>query len=116
VYVENDLFFLINKVIRTTKMERTYLRYECADSFGLTSHSGQIVHGNGGTFFSTGGSHINMYLNGGGKMVKIAHREPTNIGTGKALNSSEVTSLDVVTTKTSEGKSNVQVASGWSDG
>jgi len=97
-------------------MERTYLRYECADSFGLTSHSGQIVHGNGGTFFTTGGSHINMYLNGGSKMVKIAHREPTNIGTGKALNSSEVASLDVVTTKTSEGRSNVQVASGWSDG
>ena len=100
-------------------MNKTYLRYECADSFGLTTHTGSIVYtsgtrgSTGGAILTTGGSAVNVLLHNSHQRLKLAHREPTNIGTGRALNSSEVLCID---TASRVDNSELVVATGWSDG
>ena len=103
-------------------MDHTYLRYECADSFGLTTASaasktppsnGHVrVVSVGNTTkslaWTTAGSHCTAFnLQTGLAEVQLAHREPMTLGTGLALNSSQVTCLDVNTHK---------IATGWVDG
>jgi U3 small nucleolar RNA-associated protein 12 len=101
-------------------MQHTYLRYECADAFSL-SHSASSTANSlsfltspksgSPTLLSTAGSQIIGYdIRRGLPTLKIGHHDPSNIGTGLALNGGEVLCLDVSNCNASK------VATGWADG
>ena len=110
-------------------INRTYLRYECADALSVTcdssSCSSQIIafldagENNSGSMPSrvpivltaAKSQCLAFHLRRGVPCGKIGHREPTNVGTGRALNSNEVTCLD-----TFSKNNEVYVATGWADG
>eukprot|EP00566_Odontella_aurita_P000128 CAMPEP_0113575636 /NCGR_PEP_ID=MMETSP0015_2-20120614/27810_1 /TAXON_ID=2838 /ORGANISM="Odontella" /LENGTH=895 /DNA_ID=CAMNT_0000478901 /DNA_START=132 /DNA_END=2816 /DNA_ORIENTATION=+ /assembly_acc=CAM_ASM_000160 len=117
-------------------MQHTYLRYECADSFGLSASSSSSSHttsplvvlpspssssssvggGGGTTALSLSCSHIlGVDLRTLSPSVKIGHRETLTggVGTGRALNSDEVTCVDAASSGDYGGS---RVASGWQDG
>lgn len=106
---------------RGTNMDHTYLRYECADAFGLTiaSTSSKAPVSNQILGFTNDGTKL---LTVAGSFVaalplksalqptwKLGHAQQLTggVGTGRALNSDEVVCLDV---------SERQVATGWVDG
>jgi len=108
-------------------MEHTYLRYECADTFGLTTVSGSskaplsnsilafLGSSRNAPLLTTAGSSIMGFnLKSCLPTLKLGHREQLagGVGTGRALNSGEVICLDVIM---NEGGS-AKVASGWVDG
>lgn len=104
-------------------MEHTYLRYECADAFALTTssassrapQSNSIIAflGDGSPkdpLITTAGSQcLGFSLKQNRLLLKIGHREHLSggVGTGRALNSDEVVCLAI---------SNDKVATGWLDG
>ncbi|KAG7353760.1 WD40 repeat-containing protein [Nitzschia inconspicua] len=112
-------------------MQHTYLRYECADSFGLvtSSASSQAPQSNsilafcGGTgpsssplLLTTAGSCcLGYHLKTTDCKLKLAHREQLSggVGTGRALNSDQVVCLDVFNLTSGGG---CKVATGWVDG
>ncbi|KAL7485989.1 hypothetical protein ACHAW6_012495, partial [Cyclotella cf. meneghiniana] len=116
--------------------QHTYLRYECADAFSLSCsasatpsipHSSSILsflpnnsnssnNNNNALLLSPAGSQLIAYdLRRGLPLLKIGHSEILSggIGTGDALNSSQVISLDVAT---SAHKHESKIATGWVDG
>ena len=111
-------------------MQHTYLRYECADSFGLisSSASSRAPQSNSILAFgcatretpvllTTAGSHcIGYHLRTNNPTIKIAHREQLTggVGTGRALNSDQVVCLKVA--HGSDTSDTVKVATGWVDG
>lgn len=122
-------------------MQHTYLRYECADAFSLTCSSGStpsVPHSSSILAFlgsskknkntnqnspllSLAGSQLIGYdLRRGEPLLKIGHRELLSggVGTGRALNSSQIVCLDVNESdgSTGDGKEDVKVATGWVDG
>jgi len=115
-------------------MQQTYLRYECADAFSLTCSSGStpsVPHSSSilsflsnqnssPTLLSLAGSQLIGYdIRRGEPVVKIGHRELLSggVGTGRALNSSQIVCLDVSSTSnTSRHDDDVKVATGWVDG
>lgn len=110
-------------------MEHTYLRYECADSFGLVTSAGaatssrapvgdktlQVLHRGAATsLLTTAGSNCALWNAKTGQLShKLGHAEFSGIGTGRALNNTQVLCLDVGVSDT-DG-TNV-VATGWLDG
>ena len=110
-------------------MDHTYLRYECADSFGLiiSGASSKAPPSNSNLVFLDDGSRNPLLLTTAGSFVqgvnlktglptiKLGHREQLSggVGTGKALNSDEVVCLDVSSTSHSD---TIRVATGWVDG
>ncbi len=120
-------FLKITKTI--SSMDHTYLRYECADSFGLIvsgasskappSNSNLVFLGDGSKnplLLTTAGSFVQgIDLKTGLPVIKIGHREQLSggVGSGKALNSDEVVCLDVSATPHSD---TIRVATGWVDG
>ncbi|KAL3808500.1 hypothetical protein ACHAXA_008321 [Cyclostephanos tholiformis] len=125
-------------------MQLTYLRYECADAFSLTCSSGStpsvpqsssILSFLGATtsdnekgivppqqqncpLLSIAGSQLIGYeLRRGEPIMKIGHRELLSggVGTGRALNSSQIVCLDVSERRIG-GDGDVRVATGWVDG
>ena len=103
-------------------MEHTYLRYECADAFALTtsSASSRAPQSNSILAFlgdspkdpllTTAGSQcLGFSLKQNRLCLKLGHREHLSggLGTGRALNSDEVVCLDI---------SGDKVATGWCDG
>ena len=116
-------------------MQHTYLRYECADAFSLSCSSGStpsVPHSSSILGFlrskgrssssnnpvlSLAGSQLIGYdLRRGEPLLKIGHREVLSggVGTGRALNSSQIVCLDVSETNSSDN--DVKVATGWVDG
>lgn len=109
-------------------MQHTYLRYECADAFGLinASASSKIPPSNSTLAFAsnrrecpivltTAGSHCaGFHLRTTNPTVKFGHREEQSggVGTGKALNSDQIVCVDVSTAHDDE----CRVATGWVDG
>eukprot|EP00980_Cylindrotheca_fusiformis_P002250 scaffold517_cov119-Cylindrotheca_fusiformis.AAC.33 len=110
-------------------MQHTYLRYECADSFGLISSSASskapvsnsiLAFGsesrNRPVLLTTAGSHcMGFHLRTTEPTIKIGHREQLSggVGTGRALNSDQIVCLDVAIPKHDES---CKVATGWVDG
>lgn len=107
-------------------MEHTYLRYECADSFGLATSSASskappsnstlafLGSAKNAPLLTTAGSYcIAFNLKTCLPTLKIGHRERLSggVGTGRALNSDEVVCLDV-----SLNESGAKIATGWVDG
>ena len=103
-------------------MEHTYLRYECADAFALTTssassrapQSNSILSFLGDSpkdpLFTTAGSQcLGFSLKQNRLCLKLGHRERLSggVGTGRALNSDEVVCLAI---------SGDRVATGWLDG
>ena len=123
-------------------MQLTYLRYECADAFSLTSSSGStpsVPHSSSILSFlgspsdenrntplncpllSIAGSQLIGYeLRRGEPLLKIGHREALSggVGTGRALNSSQIVCLDVSERRGDDAgaREDVKVATGWVDG
>jgi WD40 repeat protein len=111
-------------------MQHTYLRYECADSFGLisTSASSKAPQSNSILAFgsdtreapillTTAGSHcMGYHLRTTDPTIKIAQREQLSggVGTGKALNSDQIVCLDVASF--GDNSDTCKVATGWVDG
>jgi len=112
-------------------MQHTYLRYECADSFGLVTSVGAASstrappsdatlsllqnddNGKASYLLTTAGSHCTLWNTRTGlPALKLGHAEFTGIGTGRALNASQVLCLDVSV----DDASNARVATGWIDG
>eukprot|EP00978_Attheya_sp_CCMP212_P018602 scaffold51140_cov49-Attheya_sp.AAC.2 len=106
-------------------MEHTYLRYECADAVSLvvggtsTTSNGTLCFANSKhskskknpIVFLTAGPQVvglNLRTSSGEPCVKVGHRDPSPIGTGRALNSDQVICIDV--------SINSRIASGWDDG
>ena len=111
-------------------MQHTYLRYECADSFGLISSSASskapqsnsiLAFGSASRetpiLLTTAGSHcMGYHLRTTNPTIKIAQREQLSggVGTGKALNSDQVVCMDVATGD--NNSDTYKVATGWVDG
>ena len=111
-------------------MQHTYLRYECADSFGLISSSASSkapqsnsILAFGSTkreapiLLTTAGSHcVGYHLRTTNPTIKIAQREQLSggVGTGKALNSDQIVCLKVASG--GENSDTSKVATGWVDG
>lgn len=126
--ISKRLLFELNQ-IKNTPMDHTYLRYECADSFGLivSGASSKAPPSNSNLVFLEDGSRNPLLLTTAGSFVqginlktglpriKLGHREQLSggVGSGKALNSDEVVCLDVSSTSHSE---TIRVATGWVDG
>jgi hypothetical protein len=101
-------------------MDHTYLRYECADSFGLTVSAASskapasvdqiIAPGRDGTVLVVTGSTVTCCSSKGQGLWKWGHRN--KIGTGRSLNSDELVCIDVAVQKNGLTK----VATGWVDG
>jgi WD40 repeat protein len=101
-------------------MDHTYLRYECADSFGLTVSAASskapanvdqiIAGGRDGTVLAVTGSTVTCWSSKGQGLWKWGHRN--KIGTGQSLNSDELVCIDVAVQKNGLMK----VATGWVDG
>lgn len=111
-------------------MEHTYLRYECADSFGITTAtpSSKAPQSNSilaflatnqkstPTLLTTAGSYCTGWnLKTNQQILRLGHREHLTggVGTGRALNSDEVVCLDVLYQQESQS---AKVATGWVDG
>lgn len=109
-------------------MQHTYLRYECADAFSLSTSAGATSVSTTrplGFLPSTVASGSNMLLSISGSQIigfnlrtnepslKIAHREVLSggLGTGKALNSNQVLVMAV-----SSEQTGAKIATGWKDG
>jgi U3 small nucleolar RNA-associated protein 12 len=101
-------------------MEHTYLRYECADSFGIVSSASPKVPATDANIalldnilLTTAGSCcVGYHLRTNLPVLKLAHAEQSGgIGTGRALNSEEIVCLDVAMAASSP-----KVATGWVDG
>jgi len=110
-------------------MQHTYLRYECADSFSLTTSAGStatpttktLVHLPSSIVLSTAGSQIvGFNLRTHEPCIKLAHRQYSHggIGTGRALNSDIVLCLAISSSNNHHKSSSTlfKVASGWNDG
>ena len=114
-------------------MQHTYLRYECADSFSLTTSSSTTsllttsplaflrnsINPKSSYLLSTSCSQIvGFNLKTCEPQLKIAHREALTggVGTGRALNSDEALCIIVSSVSLSQEKSTQKVASGWKDG
>lgn len=117
-------------------MQHTYLRYECADSFGLisSSASSKAPQSNSTLAFlsttkespivlTTSGSQcIGYHLRTTDPTIKISHREQLSggVGTGRALNSDQVVCVDVASSFVDNTGTNdsgtCKVATGWVDG
>ena len=111
-------------------MQHTYLRYECADAFGLISSSASSkapqsnsILAFGSTtreapvILTTAGSHcIGYHLRTTNPTIKISQREELSggIGTGRALNSEQVVCLSVA--PGDHQSETCKVATGWVDG
>lgn len=111
-------------------MQHTYLRYECADSFGLISSSASSkapqsnsILAFGSTkreapiLLTTAGSHcIGYHLRTTNPTIKIAQREQLSggVGTGRALNSDQIVCLKVASI--GDESDTCKVATGWVDG
>lgn len=108
-------------------MQHTYLRYECADAFSLTTSTASstappttstlafLGSSPSAPLLSNAASQIvGFNLRSLAPCIKIAHRDSPSggVGSGRALNGDEVTCLDV--THGSDG--DCKVATGWSDG
>jgi hypothetical protein len=115
-------------------MEHTYLRYECADSFGLTiasasskappsnsnlafldSNSGSGGNARNPLLLTAAGSYcVGINLKSGLPVLKLGHREQLTggLGTGRALNSDQVVCLDVA----AGSETTYKVATGWVEG
>lgn len=112
-----------------SKMQHTYLRYECADSFGIVTASASSkapqsnsILGFGSlskskpVLLTTAGSHcMGFNLKTASPVIKIGHREEFSggVGTGRSLNSDQVVCLDVAHR---EYDGSCRVATGWVDG
>ena len=118
-------------------MEHTYLRYECADSFGLTTSSAsskapqsnsclaflgtkqqqqQSRSPTAATLLTTAGSYcVGWSIRTSELIIRLGHREHLTggVGTGRALNSDEIVCLDVAVDDQSQ---NGKIATGWVDG
>lgn len=110
-------------------MQHTYLRYECADSFGLitSSASSKAPQSNSILAFGPANRHRPILLTTAGShcmgfnlrtteaTIKIGHREELSggVGTGRALNSDLVVCLDV---SVQDHDESCKVATGWVDG
>jgi U3 small nucleolar RNA-associated protein 12 len=105
-------------------MQHTYLRYECADAFALTtaSASSKAPPSNSILAFSSSASPSNpivlttaasyvmgFHLKQSVPCLKVGHREQLSggVGTGRALNSDEVVCLSI---------NGEKIATGWVDG
>jgi WD40 repeat protein len=115
-------------------MQHTYLRYECADSFGLisSSASSKAPHSNSILAFgsksrnrpvvlTTAGSYcVGYHLRTTDATIKIGHRENLTggVGTGRSLNSDQVVCLDVAYENDDDSNRDAgcKVATGWVDG
>ena len=123
-------------------MQHTYLRYECADAFGITASSASskapqsnsilAVCNNGRQqghnmpqpiVLTTAGSVcMGFHLRTTIPTIKIGHREQLSggVGTGKALNSDQLVCIDVIQPEQGERNQNsggiTKVATGWVDG
>ena len=119
-------------------MQHTYLRYEAADSFGLVSSVGAASstrappsdatlalievnhrHKNTTALLTTAGSYCTAWnLATGLPLAKLGHADYSGIGTGKALNASQVQCLDVVVAGADAAgeEPTAVVATGWIDG
>lgn len=111
-------------------MQHTYLRYECADAFGLicSSAASKIPHSNASLAFvsdssscpiilsSTGSHCTGFHLRTTNPTVKIAHPEDIQggVGTGRALNSTQIVTLTV--SRPVGHETVCRVATGWVDG
>jgi WD40 repeat protein len=129
-----------------TRMQHTYLRYECGDSFGLITSSSsskapqsnsiiKCVQPSSGSsssessiILTTAGSHcLGYHLRTTSPTIKIGHREKLSggVGTGRALNSDHIVCIDVASPSTTlshdynDDKDDGRmhkVATGWVDG
>ena len=113
-------------------MQHTYLRYECADAFSLTtSTASSTAPPTTSTLAFMGSSPaapllsnaasqiIGFNLRSLAPCIKIAHRDSPSggVGSGRALNGDEVTCLDVCRSSAGDGsEGECKVATGWSDG
>mmetsp|Transcript_58207 Transcript_58207/g.65159 ORF Transcript_58207/g.65159 Transcript_58207/m.65159 type:complete len:1087 (+) Transcript_58207:147-3407(+) len=114
-------------------MQHTYLRYECADSFGLISSSasskapqsnsilafGSASRGNPILLTTAGSYCMGYHLRTTNPTIKIAQREQLSggVGTGRALNSDQVVCIDVASSFVGSSDSgSYKVATGWVDG
>mmetsp|Transcript_16589 Transcript_16589/g.36027 ORF Transcript_16589/g.36027 Transcript_16589/m.36027 type:complete len:1151 (-) Transcript_16589:52-3504(-) len=110
-------------------MQHTYLRYECADAFSLTtSTASSTAPPTTSTLAFLGSSPSSPLLSNASSQVigfnlrslspcvKIAHRDSPSggVGSGRALNGDEVTCIDVFCD--TSGGGDCKVATGWSDG
>jgi WD domain, G-beta repeat len=101
-------------------MDHTYLRYECADSFGLTVAAASskapaladqiITPGLGDSILAVTGSTLTCWSSKGQGLWKWGHRN--KIGTGESLNSDELVCIDVAI----QTNGSMKVATGWVDG
>ena len=113
-------------------MQHTYLRYECADAFGLVSSSASSKAPQSNSILAFGSSSnrsrpivlttagsfcIGYHLRTTDPVIKIGHRENLSggIGTGKALNSDQIVCLEVAGAS-SDDNTTCKVATGWTDG
>jgi WD40 repeat protein len=110
-------------------MQHTYLRYECADSFGLITSSASskaplsnsiLAFGsasrNRPVLLTTAGSYsMGFHLRTTEPTIKIGHRAQLTggVGTGRGLNSDQIVCLDVAIP---EHDGSCKVATGWVDG
>ncbi len=117
-------------------MQHTYLRYECADSFGLVSSAGSTnatktlgflpnrnaVSNSSSILLSTANSQLVGFSlrSDQSPCLKLGHRELLSggVGTRIALNSDEVICLDIADDSHPDDDKNaiVKVATGWMDG
>jgi len=111
-------------------MQHTYLRYECADSFGLISssasskapQSNSILAFGSSTretpiLLTTAGSYcMGYHLRTTNSTIKIAQREQLSggVGTGRGLNSDQIVCLNVASG--GDNSDACKVATGWVDG
>lgn len=110
-------------------MQHTYLRYECADAFGLitSSASSKAPQSNSILAFGSASRQRPILLTTAGSVcmgfhlrtteatIKIGHREELSggVGTGRALNSDLLVCLDV---SIQDHDNSCKVATGWVDG
>lgn len=119
-------------------MQHTYLRYECADAFSLTTSTASstappttstlafLGSSPAAPLLSNAASQIiGFNLRSLAPCIKIAHRDSPSggVGSGRSLNGDEVTCLDVCRSSVAEGdaaaygsEGDCKVATGWSDG
>ncbi|CAB9526324.1 WD repeat domain 3 [Seminavis robusta] len=112
-----------------SQQNHTYLRYECADTFGLVTSAGGASSTrvppsdktlalltdakSNNVLLTTGGSYCQCFdVKTGILTAKLGHAEFTGVGTGRALNASQVLCLDAATSNTGTAR----VATGWIDG
>lgn len=147
------LFFYISIMTSTSgTIKKTYLRYECADTFSLSCDvlsscsssqilscleqpypSNSIIRNSSTTstraaaaappivFTVCKSNCVGFHLRRAGDgvpYVKIGHRDPSTVGTGRALNSDESTCIQVFGSSTVNNNNNtlLRIATGWMEG